>query len=363
MLRHGTMHKACFRDRHRGYPYDPSTILWEDLRAYRSKHISSYQRGAVEKASSYLIPNDVTTENEIQCATKAPYEVQRDFELYSLEILGDFAFGYQFNLVNGHEMMGSKEQDLMNAIHILFKDITKRMVTGDLLEKIVGRSGQIDWALNFIDELIEDVQKKYFALTSSKENEDSPEVLAASKNVVALISNSREKLTSQEVRDEMIGILFGYATTAATLAWAMKFISHNQRIQSKLQEEIFQVVGKTGNPSYDDIQPGSMPYLDSVFKEIMRMTFTVNAFGRTVTQDTVLNGMRIPQGTSVMVPTSVLHYDEEFWDNPNEIIPERWLDSIDEDGGFRESKASEALRKGAYLPFGKDFGFAYYGLI
>ncbi|KAK9765088.1 Cytochrome P450 3A4 [Basidiobolus ranarum] len=286
------------------------------------------------------------------CASKKPYEVQRDFELFSLEVLGDFAFGYQFNLVRGDDAMGQKEQDLMKAIHILFKDITRRMVTGDLLEKIVGRSSQIDWALNFIDEIIEDVQKTYSDLTSSGKDEDSLEVLAAAKNVVALISNSREQLSSKEVRDEMIGILFGYATTAATLAWAMKFISRNPRVQYKLREEIFEVIGTNGKPSYDDIQPGSMPYLDSLFKEIMRLTFTVNAFGRTVTQDTILNGMLIPQGTSVMVPTSVLHYNKDFWDNPDEIIPERWLETNSESENAKESRTCEAVRKGAYLPFG-----------
>lgn len=48
------------------------------------------------------------------------------------------------------------------------------------------------------------------------------------------------------------------------------------------------------------------------------------------------------QGAVVSGVAFAIHRDPRYWDNPNEFIPERWLDSDDK----------FVTKKGGFLPFG-----------
>ena len=39
--------------------------------------------------------------------------------------------------------------------------------------------------------------------------------------------------------------------------------------------------------------------------------------------DVTIQGVHIPARTHVDIPIHALHYDEEYWDEPNKFIPER----------------------------------------
>lgn len=52
----------------------------------------------------------------------------------------------------------------------------------------------------------------------------------------------------------------------------------------------------------------------------------------------------IPAGTQVMIPSSAFHYDERYWDKPNEFRPERFSqEEIEKRPNF------------VYTPFGKVY--------
>ena len=51
--------------------------------------------------------------------------------------------------------------------------------------------------------------------------------------------------------------------------------------------------------------------------------------------------IKIKKGTKLFFFPSVLHYDDRFWDRPDEFIPERWNNNEDILGGRRHAKRSE----------------------
>lgn len=90
-----------------------------------------------------------------------------------------------------------------------------------------------------------------------------------------------------------------------------------------------------------------MPYVEAVLHEILRFCNIVPlGIFRATSQDAVVRGYTIPQGTMVITNLYSVHFDEKYWSNPAIFCPERFLDK---NGNF--------LKQEAFLPFslGKYF--------
>ena len=78
-----------------------------------------------------------------------------------------------------------------------------------------------------------------------------------------------------------------------------------------------------------------------VFKEALRLYPPVPVFARQAYEDAELGGVRIEKHTPVMVPIYAIHRKAEFWPDPDEFDPSRFLPE------------NEATRhKLAWIPFG-----------
>ncbi len=69
-----------------------------------------------------------------------------------------------------------------------------------------------------------------------------------------------------------------------------------------------------------------MDYLDSVVNESLRLYPIAARLERVAKATVEINGLVIPKGMVVMVPTWPLHYNPELWPNPNKFDPERYKD-------------------------------------
>ncbi|KAH0508247.1 Cytochrome P450 3A25 [Microtus ochrogaster] len=82
-------------------------------------------------------------------------------------------------------------------------------------------------------------------------------------------------------------------------------------------------------------------YLDMVVNETLRLYPAASRLDRISKKDVEINGVFIPKGTVVMVPTFPLHRDPEYWPEPEEFLPERFS---------KENKGS--IDPYVYMPFG-----------
>lgn len=119
-------------------------------------------------------------------------------------------------------------------------------------------------------------------------------------------------------------------------------------------------------PTYNSITlsavNNSAPYLIAVLNESLRYFPPVpTGFERRISQPggEVISGVFIPEGTAVQVSQWAAHHSEENFADPEEFVPERWLDGEDGMGDDGKGKGNkwkreekyEGDRRGAMQPF------------
>jgi cytochrome P450 len=146
-------------------------------------------------------------------------------------------------------------------------------------------------------------------------------------------------MTDRQLRDEAMTLyLAGHETTALTLAWSWYLLSQHRRVEEKLVSE-WQRVLRGATPTAQHLQ--RLPYTAAVIAESMRLFPPVYVIGREATTELELGGYRVKPGYSVLMSQWVNHRDQNFFPDPEEFRPERWLDGL-----------AKRLPKFAYYPFG-----------
>jgi cytochrome P450 len=119
---------------------------------------------------------------------------------------------------------------------------------------------------------------------------------------------SGERLTDEEVRDELMTLLLaGHETTATGLAWTFDLLLHTPEVLAQAQTR-------------DD------RYLDAVVKESLRVRPVIPGIGRVVRQQPFrLNGYVIPPGVEINPSIRMIHRDPKLYPDPVRFDPERFL--------------------------------------
>uniref|UniRef100_A0A8I6A8Y2 Cytochrome P450 3A n=1 Tax=Rattus norvegicus TaxID=10116 RepID=A0A8I6A8Y2_RAT len=151
---------------------------------------------------------------------------------------------------------------------------------------------------------------------------------------------SHQGLTDVEIVAQSIFFIFaGYETTSSALSFALYLLATHPDLQKKLQDEIDAALPNKAPVTYDVLV--EMEYLDMVLNETLRLFPVGGRLERVCKKDVEINGVFIPKGTVVMVPTFALHKDPKCWPEPEEFCPER----------FRK-KNQDSINPYIYLPFG-----------
>ncbi|KAG8714346.1 hypothetical protein FRC11_008830 [Ceratobasidium sp. 423] len=158
-----------------------------------------------------------------------------------------------------------------------------------------------------------------------------------------------ESLGKGELLDELLTYVFaGQDTTAASLAWLVKFLPKDAEIQRRLHDEVCAVFG----PDMDSNEPldfnllddhEHVPVLEAVVAETLRCAGVGSLTGRELIQDETISGRFVPKGTQLMFTTALMSSNKSEWGpDAQEWRPSRWLNS---DGAFNRAA-------GPSIPFG-----------
>lgn len=122
-------------------------------------------------------------------------------------------------------------------------------------------------------------------------------------------------------------LLAGSDTSAAAVVWTMTALMKNPKAMKKVQEEIRKSVGKKSNiVTEDDIQ--NLPYFKAVIKESFRLYPPVPVLlPRESMEKSTLEQYEIQPGTIIHVNSWAILRDPEIWENSEQFIAERFLNS------------------------------------
>ncbi|QRW08559.1 cytochrome P450 family protein [Ceratobasidium sp. AG-Ba] len=188
-----------------------------------------------------------------------------------------------------------------------------------------------------------------------RENEVKGEGLATDADCVVDMIVQREaregaeKFGKDEMLDELLTyIIAGQDTTAAALAWLIKFLPLDLDIQQRLHHEVSAVLGPDSDSDrpldFEALDnPNRVPVLEAVVAETLRCAGVGSLSGRELTDDEVISGRHIPKGTQLMFPISFMSKQESDWGSDAKVWrPSRWLRP---DGSFDRAA-------GPNIPFG-----------
>lgn len=151
---------------------------------------------------------------------------------------------------------------------------------------------------------------------------------------------SGERFTAQELRDQLMHLLFGgHDTSSSTMSFLLYELARNPGVRDRIVAELDAVLG--GSPPTAAQLLESLPLLSQAVDETLRLYPPVWFGPRRAVARFNFGGYEVPAGTHVIHSAWVSHRLPEVFPDPEAFIPERF-----------SPEAKAALPPGAYIPFG-----------
>eukprot|EP00929_Paragymnodinium_shiwhaense_P086408 TRINITY_DN46929_c0_g1_i1.p1 TRINITY_DN46929_c0_g1~~TRINITY_DN46929_c0_g1_i1.p1 ORF type:complete len:650 (+),score=158.43 TRINITY_DN46929_c0_g1_i1:69-2018(+) len=145
------------------------------------------------------------------------------------------------------------------------------------------------------------------------------------QTLLAALLNARDEDESKLSEEEVVHNVFafmvaGIATTSDSLASSAFLLARHPQVQEELRQELKDARG------WEDVK--SLPYLSAAITEQLRVwPPLIGVPPRTMSEDTVLGGIKVPEGMDVSIHGLALHRRTKYWgDDAEEYRPERFLD-------------------------------------
>lgn len=149
-------------------------------------------------------------------------------------------------------------------------------------------------------------------------------------------------LSNADIQEEVDTFTFaGHDTTTNTVCFTLFTISKFPEVQRRLNEEIQQVIGD-GDVTFNIIN--ELKYLDLVIKETMRLYPPVPIIARRLHEEVDFGDFIAPANANYNLIFYTMFKNPDIFENPEEFIPERFLNSENSPYAFIPFSAVSFLR-------------------
>ncbi|KAF8202079.1 cytochrome P450 [Mycena galopus ATCC 62051] len=266
----------------------------------------------------------------------------------TLDVIGQAGFNYDFNALD--PPAGSPDSDLNEAFGRVFHSPDARStILFTMIEGLIPALKLVPFwpgrkaVVNAHDAMI-DISSQIVSESTSEILADGEKSLGSKKDLISVLLQAnmstslpeRQRLSNAEVIAQIPAFLLaGHETTSGSTAWALHALSLKPAIQTKLREELFTLSSE--NPTMEELN--SLPYLEKVVREVLRVHGPVAYIERIATKDDVLPLSRpyvdetgkshetllIPKGQIIYMPILAFNKDPLVWGpDAEEFKPERW---------------------------------------
>ncbi|GIY16199.1 cytochrome P450 3A41 [Caerostris extrusa] len=212
----------------------------------------------------------------------------------------------------------------------------------DVTMSVIKQRKETGQRYNDFLQLMMDAADETAQTENSEYAEDETDRFGSITNNGLTPSTKYKKLSEVELLAQcIIFFMVGYETTATLLTFVCYCLATNPEWQEKLIKEVDDAFVKHKEMSYEAVR--DMKILDAVVSETLRIHPPSTSTERTAVEDYALGntGITIKKGMRVSIPAYAMHFDPEFFQDPQTFNPERFMEGY-------EPKHPQY----AYLPFG-----------
>nr|XP_015839996.1 PREDICTED: cytochrome P450 CYP6BK4 isoform X1 [Tribolium castaneum] len=285
--------------------------------------------------------------------TRQPIDIKEVLACFTTEIIGSCAFGLNckafedenspFRVYGRKVFATSKLQRLKRTIATIFPTL------GYLFNISITPKDITNFYLNVVKDTVEYREKNNY------NRNDFMQLLIDLKNNKLEGGTSNGGFTLKEVAAQsFVFFLAGFETSSTLMTFALYELARHQEIQDIVREEINEVLRKhNGNVTYDSIN--DMKYLSQVIDETLRLYPPASLVNRKCIKDYQVPDcdLVIEKGTTVLIPIMGIHYDKDYYPDPEKFDPERFTE---ENKNARHNYAHIPFGEGPRICIGMRFG-------
>jgi len=249
-----------------------------------------------------------------QLPQNQPFSARSAMQDISLQVILQAVFG----LYEGERYQQLKQ--LLSLMLDLFRSpLSSSFLFFDFLQKDLGAWSP--WG-KFVRQRQQIDQLLYAEIAMRRQHPDPNRV-----DILSLLMSAKDEegnsMTDQELRDELMTLLFaGHETTATAMAWALYWIHNLPQVREKLLQELDSL-----GESPDPMSIARLPYLSAVCNETLRIyPVAMLTFARVAQERVELLGHQLEPGTRVYGCIYLVHQREDLYPEPKQFKPERFLE-------------------------------------
>lgn len=194
--------------------------------------------------------------------------------------------------------------------------------------------------------VLEGFLRQYLPAKRAEQTDDIFSVLCHVENEYG------ERFSDDDVVNHMIFLMMAaHDTTTITTSTMLRYLGQHPQWQERCRAEALEL-GTT--PSLAELE--GLVSIDLVMREALRLQAPVPVLVRYTVKETVVQGVRIPAGTDVVLGIQFNHFMPDYWTDPTVFDPDR----------FGPQRREDRSHRFAWSPFGggvhKCIGMHFGGL-
>lgn len=120
------------------------------------------------------------------------------------------------------------------------------------------------------------------------------------------------------------------------MTFALMELANHPAQLDKLRNQVAQILGDRQELEWRDLS--KLDFTEAVIKESLRLYPPAFGIPKVTGKNAVLNSIKVPKGTRIILNNRCMQRDPRYWKSPNEWLPERWTSDF-------------VSVMGSYLPF------------
>ncbi|XP_018321432.1 probable cytochrome P450 6a23 [Agrilus planipennis] len=252
---------------------------------------------------------------------KEPVNIQELMYKFSINVIGSTAFGLDIDCFNN-----PNTEFKYHGLRVFNKDISRRILF--FIELFFPKLLFL-FRVNFV-KVPRDTTEFFFKIVKDMVNYRESNNAKRNDFMQLLIELKNDKTKGEFTMDQItaqsfIFILAGFETSSTLSKFLMYELALNPEIQNRVREEIITVLKEfDGNVTYEAVS--KMRYLEMCVCEAARKYPALPVLTRVCCKNYKIpdTDIVIEKGTVVLVPVQGIHYDPEYYPEPEKFDPERF---------------------------------------